>query len=691
MDVTSRTCAPQSAFRRRGSRARSDFHGASVVVEDEPNQPSPDGLRHGREHRGAQSHSRLPFPLTDRAVEQRVARDAGRPRAPVRPVLAERPRRVVVFCETPREHRRVFNRHAAALPEVRRQRVRRVAEERRASLAPTLRGRAVECRVPQDCLRRRRADEFADGRAPTLEETQQLLAMFNRRLSRALRLVRRRPPARAPQADRPDAEALAAAVKLHRRLRQKRLVFDLRDAAPDRVAAIDRLAVAEQLSPCARVNAVRGDKHVALDFVAVAEARAHNVPLLHESLEPLSESDRVRRQRAQQCALQVRAVECDARHVFVREREPFVNPPAAVEPARVSEKPAALRHRFAQAEAAQDTHRVRPDGNRRSDFQKRRSLLEHARLEPLAPQRQRRRQPADAAADDHDPHACRPPSFALRPPLRENGGSFSVAESSQRRFNLNFMRWSQYFIPTLREDPADAEVVSHRLLLRAGYIRQLGAGIYSFLPLGWRVAQRAMKIIREEMDAIGGQEFFLPALHPAELWKESGRWAVMGETMFRLKDRKGTDLCLGFTHEEIFTSIARHEIRSYKQLPQMWYQIQTKFRDEERPKSGLMRLRQFIMKDAYTFDVDRAGLDVAFGHQREAYKKIFDRCGIKYHIVEASSGAMGGTESNEFMARTSAGEDFIAVCEHFVFSVNLEMATSCLPFIEDESGPYSPE
>src|SRR2546423_2898358 len=253
------------------------------------------------------------------------------------------------------------------------------------------------------------------------------------------------------------------------------------------------------------------------------------------------------------------------------------------------------------------------------------------------------------------------------------------------------MRWSQYFIPTLREDPADAEVVSHRLLLRAGYIRQLGAGIYSFLPLGWRVAQRAMKIIREEMDAVGGQEFFLPALHPSEVWKESGRWAVMGETMFRLKDRKGADMCLGMTHEEIFTSVARHEIRSYKQLPQVWYQIQTKFRDEERPKSGLMRLRQFIMKDAYTFDVDREGLDVAFEKQREAYKKIFDRCGIKYHIVEASSGAMGGSESNEFMARTNAGEDFIAVCESCGYAGNLEKATSRIPAIEDEAGPEAPE
>ena len=253
------------------------------------------------------------------------------------------------------------------------------------------------------------------------------------------------------------------------------------------------------------------------------------------------------------------------------------------------------------------------------------------------------------------------------------------------------MRWSQYFIPTLREDPADAEVVSHRLLLRAGFIRQLGAGIYSILPLGWRVAQRATKILREEMEAIGGQEFFLPALHPAEVWKESGRWEVMGETMFRLKDRKGSDMCLGMTHEEVFTIIARHEIRSYKQLPQVWYQIQTKFRDEERPKSGLMRVRQFIMKDAYSFDVDRAGLDKSFEDQREAYKKIFDRCGLKYHIVEASSGAMGGSESNEFMARTNAGEDYIAVCEACGYAGNLEKATSRIPAVEDEAGLAAPE
>ena len=171
-------------------------------------------------------------------------------------------------------------------------------------------------------------------------------------------------------------------------------------------------------------------------------------------------------------------------------------------------------------------------------------------------------------------------------------------------------RWSELFIPTLREAPADAEVASHKLLVRAGYIRQLGAGIYSFLFLGSRSTQKIMGIVREEMDKIG-QEFYLPALNPRDIWEESGRWTVMGENMFRLKDRKGADLCLGMTHEEIMTDIARKELRSYKQLPQIWYQIQTKFRDEPRPKSGLLRVRQFIMKDAYSFDIDAAGLDVS--------------------------------------------------------------------------------
>src|SRR5882762_6694196 len=224
------------------------------------------------------------------------------------------------------------------------------------------------------------------------------------------------------------------------------------------------------------------------------------------------------------------------------------------------------------------------------------------------------------------------------------------------------MRWSQYFIPTLREDPADAEVISHKLLLRAGLVRQLAAGIYSYLPLAQRVTMRVMQVVREEMNAIGGQEFFLPALHPGDLWKESGRWDVMGDNMFRLKDRKGADMCLGMTHEEVFTSIARHEIRSYKQLPQIWYQIQTKFRDEARPKSGVLRVRQFIMKDAYSFDMDAVGLDVSYQKHYDAYCRIFDRCGLKYLVVEADSGAMGGSQSHVFMVASAAGEDFVVSC-----------------------------
>src|SRR5687767_410919 len=253
------------------------------------------------------------------------------------------------------------------------------------------------------------------------------------------------------------------------------------------------------------------------------------------------------------------------------------------------------------------------------------------------------------------------------------------------------MRWSRYFIPTLREDPADAEVVSHKLLLRAGMIRQLSAGIYSLLPLGQRIALKVMQILREEMNAIGGQEFYLPALHPAEIWQESGRWDAVGQEMFRLKDRKDAWMCLGMTHEEVFTTIARNQLRSYKQLPQVWYQIQIKFRDEARPKSGLMRLRTFIMKDAYSFDADREGLDRSFADQREAYKRIFTRCGVEFSIVEASSGSMGGSESSEFVARTDAGEDLIANCSSCGYSANLEKATSRMPAINDEDGPDAPE
>src|SRR5580698_2830884 len=186
-------------------------------------------------------------------------------------------------------------------------------------------------------------------------------------------------------------------------------------------------------------------------------------------------------------------------------------------------------------------------------------------------------------------------------------------------------RWSQLFIPTLREAPADAEVASHKLLLRAGYMRQLAAGVYSFLFLGNRSINKIIAIVREEMNRIG-QEFYLPALNPREIWEESGRWSVMGENMFRLKDRKGADLCLAMTHEEIFTVLARAELRSYRQLPQSWYQIQTKFRDEPRPKSGLLRVRQFTMKDSYSFDLNASGLDKSFEEHRQAYVKIFDRC-----------------------------------------------------------------
>jgi prolyl-tRNA synthetase len=242
-------------------------------------------------------------------------------------------------------------------------------------------------------------------------------------------------------------------------------------------------------------------------------------------------------------------------------------------------------------------------------------------------------------------------------------------------------RWSKLFIPTLREAPTDAEVASHKLLLRAGYIRQLGAGIYSYLPLGQRSLNKIIAIVREEMDKIG-QEFLLPALNPAEIWEESGRWTGMGDNMFRLKDRKGAELCLAMTHEEVMTSIARNELRSYKQLPQIWYQIQTKFRDEPRPKSGLLRVRQFIMKDAYSFDIDAAGLDVSYDKHDAAYRAIFTRCGLNFVAVEADSGAMGGSQSQEFMVYTEAGEDLIASSASG-YAANLEKATSKLPPVED--------
>jgi len=253
-------------------------------------------------------------------------------------------------------------------------------------------------------------------------------------------------------------------------------------------------------------------------------------------------------------------------------------------------------------------------------------------------------------------------------------------------------RWSKLFIPTLREAPADAEVASHKFLVRAGYIRQLGAGIYNYLFLGQRSINKVIGIVREEMDQIG-QEFFLPALLPREPWDKSGRWTVMGDNMFRLKDRKGTDLCLGMTHEEIMTTIAGNELRSYKQLPQIWYQIQTKFRDEARPKSGLLRTRQFTMKDSYSFDIDKAGLDKSFEMHDAVYRKIFSRCGLKFVAVEADSGSMGGSQSQEFMVYTDAGEDLIASCPVCGYAANTEKATSLLaPVAELEpTGDGKPE
>jgi prolyl-tRNA synthetase len=244
------------------------------------------------------------------------------------------------------------------------------------------------------------------------------------------------------------------------------------------------------------------------------------------------------------------------------------------------------------------------------------------------------------------------------------------------------MRWSRAFIPTLRDDPADAEAVSHRLLVRGGFIRQLAAGSYTMLPLGQRVRLKVAGIIREEMDAIGGQEMMLPALHPAEIWRKSGRYDLMGDSLFRLRDRRGADLVLGMTEEEIFAILAT-ELFSYRDLPQIWYQVHTKFRDEPRPKSGLLRVREFTMKDSYTLDIDAPGLDTGFDKHHEAYMRIFARMGLEAVDVQASSGAMGGTVSTEFMVRSDAGEDWIVTCDSCDYRANVEKATSALDPIDD--------
>ena len=241
------------------------------------------------------------------------------------------------------------------------------------------------------------------------------------------------------------------------------------------------------------------------------------------------------------------------------------------------------------------------------------------------------------------------------------------------------MRWSRSLIPTLKEDPADAEAVSHRLSVRAGYVRQLAAGIYVFLPLGQRVMSKISAIIREEMNAIGGQEITMPVILPAELWQQSGRWDSIGGEMFRFKDRNQRDMCLGMTHEEVIAWLASREIRSYRDLPQTWYQIQTKERDEARPKSGVLRTREFIMKDSYSLDKNVAGLEVQYEAHRQAYCRIYDRCGVEYVVVESDPGMMGGAGSHEFMAPSQAGEDRVAICGSCGYAANVELAVGTAP------------
>ena len=233
---------------------------------------------------------------------------------------------------------------------------------------------------------------------------------------------------------------------------------------------------------------------------------------------------------------------------------------------------------------------------------------------------------------------------------------------------------SNMLVSTLREVPAEAEIDSHKLMLRAGMIRKMAAGIYNYMPIGLKVLKNIEEIVREEMNTAGAQEFLASAVLPAELWQESGRWDVYGDEMFRLKDRNNRDFCLGPTHEEVFTDIARNEIKSYKQLPVNLYQIQTKYRDERRPRFGIMRSREFIMKDAYSFDKDQAGLDVSYDKMHDAYVKIFNRCGIDAKCVEADSGAIGGANSAEFMVKSEVGEDDVVFCSACDYAANIEKA-----------------
>jgi prolyl-tRNA synthetase len=247
------------------------------------------------------------------------------------------------------------------------------------------------------------------------------------------------------------------------------------------------------------------------------------------------------------------------------------------------------------------------------------------------------------------------------------------------------MKMSNYFVPTLKEDPADAEVVSHRLMMRAGMIRKLTAGVYSFLPLGYRSLRKVEQIVREEMDAAGAQEVFLPMVQPAELWQESGRWEIYGKELLRFKDRHDRECCLGPTHEEVITDLVRRDVRSYRDLPLNLYQIQTKFRDEVRPRFGLMRGREFLMKDGYSFDVDEKGADVSYSLMWQAYKSVFARCGLKFRAVEADSGPIGGSFSHEFMVLAETGEDTIVACDFCDYAANMEKAEVPAPMASDSS------
>ena len=236
------------------------------------------------------------------------------------------------------------------------------------------------------------------------------------------------------------------------------------------------------------------------------------------------------------------------------------------------------------------------------------------------------------------------------------------------------MRYSQYFLPTLKETPADAEVVSHQLMMRAGMIRKVAAGVYSYLPFGLRAIRKVEEIVREEMNRAGAIELLMPMANPAELWQESGRWEFYGKELLRFKDRHQRDFCMGPTHEEVITDVVRGHVKSYRQLPINLYQIQTKFRDEVRPRFGLMRGREFIMKDAYSFDTSEEGANASYQKMREAYCRIFERCGLKYRMVEADSGAIGGSFSHEFMVLADTGEDVVISCESCEYSANIEKA-----------------